>query len=194
MRIAAAFPTGPGNRAVGRSRTKPKRTTPGPAVPKEQSTHLSFASQQSRALDHHPRGSKTLPARVHISPTHRYLHVDNRRGRRADTDLVSDEMNSYGHFCRPALAPLLEAIGLDATYVKAEGDYLYYRRNGEAGSRPRPAGWIRREPVRPSSPGARRGSAAPARRQGSHQRAGVVPRTGRHGSPRSCAGASATTS
>ena len=39
-------------------------------------------------------------------------------------------MNSYGHFCRPAMVPLLEALGLDATYVMAEGDYLYYRRNG----------------------------------------------------------------
>jgi acetylornithine/succinyldiaminopimelate/putrescine aminotransferase/predicted amino acid dehydrogenase len=37
-------------------------------------------------------------------------------------------MNSYGHFCRPAMVPLLEALGLDATYVRAEGDYLYYRR------------------------------------------------------------------
>jgi acetylornithine/succinyldiaminopimelate/putrescine aminotransferase/predicted amino acid dehydrogenase len=40
-------------------------------------------------------------------------------------------MNSYGHFCRPAMVPLLEALGLDATYVMAEGDYLYYRRGGE---------------------------------------------------------------
>ena len=39
-------------------------------------------------------------------------------------------MNSYGHFCRPAMVPLLEALGLDATYLMAEGDYLYYRRNG----------------------------------------------------------------
>ena len=27
-------------------------------------------------------------------------------------------MDSYGHFCRPALVPLLQAVGLDATYVK----------------------------------------------------------------------------
>src|SRR2546423_4467652 len=39
-------------------------------------------------------------------------------------------MNSYGHFCRPGLVPLHEALGLDATYVKAEGDYLYYERGG----------------------------------------------------------------
>ena len=39
-------------------------------------------------------------------------------------------MNSYGHFCRPGLVPLLQALGLDATYVKAEGDYLYYQRGG----------------------------------------------------------------
>jgi acetylornithine/succinyldiaminopimelate/putrescine aminotransferase/predicted amino acid dehydrogenase len=41
-----------------------------------------------------------------------------------------DSMNRYGHFCRPAMVPLLEALGLDATYVKADGDYLYYRRGG----------------------------------------------------------------
>src|SRR5262249_34100632 len=40
-------------------------------------------------------------------------------------------MNSYGHFCRPGLVPLLEALGLDATYVKAEGDYVYYERGGQ---------------------------------------------------------------
>ena len=40
-------------------------------------------------------------------------------------------MNPYGRFCRPAMVPLLEALGLDATYVMAEGDYLYYRRAGE---------------------------------------------------------------
>jgi acetylornithine/succinyldiaminopimelate/putrescine aminotransferase len=40
-------------------------------------------------------------------------------------------MNPYGRFCRPAMVPLLEALGLDATYVMAEGDYLYYRRDGE---------------------------------------------------------------
>jgi acetylornithine/succinyldiaminopimelate/putrescine aminotransferase/predicted amino acid dehydrogenase len=40
-------------------------------------------------------------------------------------------MNSYGHFCRPGLVPLLEALGLDATYLKAEGDYLYYEREGK---------------------------------------------------------------
>jgi len=39
-------------------------------------------------------------------------------------------MNSYGHFCRPAMVPLLEALGLDATYVTAAGDYMYYRRGG----------------------------------------------------------------
>jgi acetylornithine/succinyldiaminopimelate/putrescine aminotransferase/predicted amino acid dehydrogenase len=37
-------------------------------------------------------------------------------------------MNTYGHFCRPAMVPLLEALGLDVTYLMAEGDYLYYRR------------------------------------------------------------------
>jgi acetylornithine/succinyldiaminopimelate/putrescine aminotransferase/predicted amino acid dehydrogenase len=40
-------------------------------------------------------------------------------------------MNNYGEFCRPALVPLLEGIGLDAEYVKAEGDYLFYWRDGQ---------------------------------------------------------------
>jgi acetylornithine/succinyldiaminopimelate/putrescine aminotransferase/predicted amino acid dehydrogenase len=40
-------------------------------------------------------------------------------------------MNSYGHFCRPGLVRLLEALGLDATYVKAEGDHVYYERGGK---------------------------------------------------------------
>ena len=39
-------------------------------------------------------------------------------------------MNSYGHFCRPAMVPLLEALGLDATYVMAEGDYLFSQSAG----------------------------------------------------------------
>ena len=39
-------------------------------------------------------------------------------------------MNGYGHFCRPAMVPLLEALGLDATYVIAEGDYVVGRWEG----------------------------------------------------------------
>jgi acetylornithine/succinyldiaminopimelate/putrescine aminotransferase/predicted amino acid dehydrogenase len=39
-------------------------------------------------------------------------------------------MNNYGRFCKPGIVPLLEALGMDATYVKAEGDYLYYDRRG----------------------------------------------------------------
>jgi acetylornithine/succinyldiaminopimelate/putrescine aminotransferase/predicted amino acid dehydrogenase len=41
-------------------------------------------------------------------------------------DLLMD--NKYGHFCRPGLVPLLRAIGLDATYERARGDYLWRRR------------------------------------------------------------------
>ncbi|MQA31689.1 MAG: aminotransferase class III-fold pyridoxal phosphate-dependent enzyme [Luteitalea sp.] len=41
-------------------------------------------------------------------------------------------MDNYGHFCRPALVPLLEGVGLDARYVKAEGDYLHYWRDGRS--------------------------------------------------------------
>ena len=34
-------------------------------------------------------------------------------------------MNEYGYYCRPELVRLLEAIGLDAEYARAEGDYLW---------------------------------------------------------------------
>jgi acetylornithine/succinyldiaminopimelate/putrescine aminotransferase len=37
-------------------------------------------------------------------------------------------MEKYGHFCKPGLLPLLKALGLDATYERAEGDYMWYRR------------------------------------------------------------------
>ena len=59
--------------------------------------------------------------------------------------------------------------------MKAEGDYLYYRRDGRTGARPGPAGRLRRESVRPPSPRSGGGGAAPARRQGSDPRAGVMP-------------------
>src|SRR5437773_2149489 len=38
--------------------------------------------------------------------------------------------NKYGHFCRPGLIPLLEAIGLNVMYERAKGDYLW-RRQGD---------------------------------------------------------------
>jgi acetylornithine/succinyldiaminopimelate/putrescine aminotransferase/predicted amino acid dehydrogenase len=39
-------------------------------------------------------------------------------------------VDAYGHRCRPALARLLSAIGLDAVYERAEGDTLWLRRDG----------------------------------------------------------------
>ncbi len=39
-------------------------------------------------------------------------------------------MHDYGLHCRPGLVRLLEAIGLDAEYVRAEGDLLWQRRGG----------------------------------------------------------------
>jgi acetylornithine/succinyldiaminopimelate/putrescine aminotransferase/predicted amino acid dehydrogenase len=36
--------------------------------------------------------------------------------------------NEYGRFCRPGLVPLFQAIGLDVTYERAKGDYLWHRR------------------------------------------------------------------
>ncbi len=86
-----------------------------------------------------------------------------------------ESMNSYGHFCRPAMVPLLEALGLDATYVMAEGDYLYYRRGAALVRVLDMLGGYGAQPVRPPPPGAGRGGAAPAGRQGADQRAGVVP-------------------
>jgi len=37
----------------------------------------------------------------------------------------------YGNFCRPWLKQLLSAIGLDAVYEQAEGNYLWHHRDGE---------------------------------------------------------------
>ncbi|HKQ08344.1 MAG TPA: aminotransferase class III-fold pyridoxal phosphate-dependent enzyme [Blastocatellia bacterium] len=39
-------------------------------------------------------------------------------------------MNPYGHHCRPLLVQLLEGLGLDASYERSKGDYLW-RREGE---------------------------------------------------------------
>lgn len=40
-------------------------------------------------------------------------------------------MKGYGHFCRPGLGSLLEAIGLNAIYERAEGDFLWCRRGSQ---------------------------------------------------------------
>lgn len=39
--------------------------------------------------------------------------------------------DAYGYFCRPGLIRLLEAVGLDAVYERAEGDYLWQRKGDE---------------------------------------------------------------
>src|SRR5260370_8455836 len=44
-------------------------------------------------------------------------------------DSTSDDVGRYQHFCRPGLVPLLQSIGLDAIYERAEGDYLWHRRD-----------------------------------------------------------------
>lgn len=40
-------------------------------------------------------------------------------------------IEEYGMFCRPRLAQLLTAIGLDVTYECSEGNYLWHNRNGQ---------------------------------------------------------------
>lgn len=40
-------------------------------------------------------------------------------------------MNDYGHYCRPGLARMLEALSLDAVYEHALGDRLWQRRGDE---------------------------------------------------------------
>src|SRR5438270_1607659 len=40
-------------------------------------------------------------------------------------------MNDYGRFCRPNLVQLLEAMGADAPYERAEGDFLWQNRDGQ---------------------------------------------------------------
>src|SRR5258708_31949955 len=42
---------------------------------------------------------------------------------------TSDNVGRYQHFCRPGLVPLLQSIGLDAIYERAEGDYLWQPRD-----------------------------------------------------------------
>src|SRR5258708_36403939 len=44
-------------------------------------------------------------------------------------DSTSDNVGRDQHFCRPGLVPLLQSIGLDAIYERAEGDYLWQRRD-----------------------------------------------------------------
>ena len=56
-----------------------------------------------------------------------YINNDLIDGSFLETTMMDD----YGQFCRPALVPLLEGIGLDAEYVRAEGDYLHYWRDGQ---------------------------------------------------------------
>lgn len=49
-----------------------------------------------------------------------------------ETDLSQRSSHySYGHFCRPGLGRLLESVGLDVSYERAEGDFLWYRRGGQ---------------------------------------------------------------
>lgn len=40
-------------------------------------------------------------------------------------------MHDYGRYCRPELVRLLEAVNLDVAYERAEGDRLWYERDGE---------------------------------------------------------------
>jgi acetylornithine/succinyldiaminopimelate/putrescine aminotransferase/predicted amino acid dehydrogenase len=37
-------------------------------------------------------------------------------------------INTYQHYCRPGLVPLLQGMSLDVVYERAEGDYLWQRR------------------------------------------------------------------
>ena len=41
------------------------------------------------------------------------------------------ETSDYGRYCRPGLARLMHALGLDASYERASGDRLWRRRNGK---------------------------------------------------------------
>src|ERR1051326_3186280 len=43
---------------------------------------------------------------------------------------MDSEMNDYGRFCRPNLVQLLEAMGVEAPYERAEGDFLWQNRDG----------------------------------------------------------------
>lgn len=41
-------------------------------------------------------------------------------------------INHYGQFCKPNLQSQLQSLGLDKHYFKAQGNYVYYRRDGTA--------------------------------------------------------------
>jgi acetylornithine/succinyldiaminopimelate/putrescine aminotransferase/predicted amino acid dehydrogenase len=43
---------------------------------------------------------------------------------------MDSPMNDYGRYCRPHLVQLLEAMGADAPYERAEGDFLWQNRDG----------------------------------------------------------------
>jgi acetylornithine/succinyldiaminopimelate/putrescine aminotransferase/predicted amino acid dehydrogenase len=43
---------------------------------------------------------------------------------------MDSQMDDYGRFCRPNLVQLLEAMGVDAPYERAEGDFLWQNRDG----------------------------------------------------------------
>ena len=73
-------------------------------------SHYAFRYDDSLASSpSNPRG---------IEPAHTNAVMD-----------TSDNVERYQRFCRPGLVPLLQSIGLDAIYERAEGDYLWQRRD-----------------------------------------------------------------
>ena len=53
-------------------------------------------------------------------------------GPEADGTAPEQEMlELWGRYCRPAIARTMRAVGLDAVYERAEGDYLWRREDGE---------------------------------------------------------------
>lgn len=70
----------------------------------------------------HSNGTRTITARA-APPRQAAGPVANGGG-------ASSLVDAYGRACRPALARLLAAIGLDVVYERGEGDTLWLRRDG----------------------------------------------------------------
>ena len=123
----AALPAAPGVVPPRGARVRPRHDaratawSPAPAPAGRRGARADTATPLSlRACPLLPRRPCTAPPDLRSFGPQPTLNAENRRDigdnaaavRQAQ---VEDAMDSYGHFCRPALVPLLEGIGLDAS-------------------------------------------------------------------------------
>jgi len=67
---------------------------------------------------------RTVPS---SSPKHRDAVPPHGAGGPAAAPDAADTMAAWGRFCRPAVLRVMQAVGLDALYERAEGDLLWRR-------------------------------------------------------------------